>query len=144
MSSLYAKTFELNVNVSLYIFFIPDVSYYWIICIATRNKSSNMWLITFLERLDLLKEGVIEKMYQNLAEKKCVMFDLEVGGLWEGGTDEIPGSLISSIHSHWRSDCIRHAHGSQGEDQLGMLSADPKVVHFDNFFRVAAISLPQK
>lgn len=75
------------------------------------------------------------------------MFDLEVGGLSEGGTDEIPGILISSIHSHWGSDWIRHAHGSQGKDRLGMLSAYPKLVDeasFDNFVLVAAISQPQK
>lgn len=70
-----------------------------------------------------------------------------VGGLSKGGMDEIPGSLNSSIHSHWRSDCIRHAQASQGKDQLGMLSADPKVVdvaRFAHFFLVAAISKPQK
>lgn len=45
------------------------------------------------------------------------MSALEVAGVSEGGTDEIPGSLISSIHSHWRSD-------SKAKDQLGMLSVD--------------------
>ncbi len=75
------------------------------------------------------------------------MSALEIVGLSEGGTDEIPGSLISSIHSHWRSDRIRHAQGSTGKNQSGMLSLDPKVVslsRLDGFVLVVAISQPPK
>lgn len=42
--------------------------------------------------------GFTEVGLRNAAEM------LEVVGLAESGTDEIPGILNSSIHSHWRSD----------------------------------------
>lgn len=72
------------------------------------------------------------------------MSALEVVGLSESCTDEIPNSLIF-FHSLPLE--IRHAQGSKGKKHLRMLSVDPKVVFvtsFDRLFLVAAISKPKK
>lgn len=46
-------------------------------------------------------------------QEKCVLSALEVVGLSEGGTDEIPGSLSSFIHSHSGDQTVSDMHRVQ-------------------------------